>query len=146
MEASRRNGRPWPASAAARGTRGPAAAISPAQSPGHGADADSPLLQRAHRLPVPVAGAADQVRLGDFTVLKDDLGGVATAHTQLVFVLPPPQSRRLPLDDERGNPVPPLLRIGYRHHDVDAADGTLRDEDFGPGDVPGIAAAHGAGL
>src|SRR3990172_3594697 len=35
----------------------------PAQSHGHGADADPPLLQRAHRLPVPVAWAADQVRL-----------------------------------------------------------------------------------
>src|SRR3972149_4068470 len=107
MEASRRNGRPWSASAAARATSSPAAAGS--------------------------AGAADQVRLGDFTVLKDDLGGVAAAHTQLVFVLPHPQSRRLPLDDERGNPVPPLLRIGYRHHDLDAAAGTPRAEDFGPG-------------
>ena len=118
----------------------------PAQSHGHGADADSPLLQRAHRLPVPVAGAADQVRLGDFTVLKDDLGGVAAAHAQLVFVLPHAQAGRLPLHDKRGDPVPRRLRIGHRHHDVDAADGTLRDEDFGPGDVPGIAAAHGAGL
>src|SRR5439155_25938865 len=78
--------------------------------------------------PAPPPLAAEQVRPGDPAFLEHGLAGGRALDTHLRLDARQLEARRVRLDEERGDPGMPRLRIRLREPGVELRDARVRDE------------------
>src|SRR5262245_47404731 len=128
-------------------------------------DPDAPRVQRLQEVDEAVARPAEEILLGHHGVLEHQLPGIAGAPAHLLLLLARPDTRSLgqvflmaypelstPVqihgvlgDDEAGDALVPLARLGSRGDHEDLAHPGMGDEHLGAVEQVVIALVHGGG-
>src|SRR5260221_92055 len=99
-----------------------------------GGDRIAARIERAHRDLEALADLAEPVRIRNANVVEDELRRIARAEAELPVEALAPVFLLAPLEEERGDPLVALGRIGLREHEREAAHAAVAD--------PGLAAAQ----
>src|ERR1035437_10746713 len=108
------------------------------------ADPDAPVVERLDGDLVSLTHGAKHVLCGHFDAVEDQLRRARRANTELVLPLAHFEARKLPLDDERRDPLVALVRIDVREDDEHPRLRAIRDEELASGEDPLAVALLGA--
>ena len=106
-----------------------------------GPNPDSPLVERLDRNLVALPHRPEHVLRRDDATIEDQLGGARCPDAQLVFLLPDGESRETLLDQEAGDPLVPLGRVGISEDDEQSRLAAVGDPELGAGQDPFVALA-----
>src|SRR5438477_367721 len=108
-------------------------------------DRDAAAVEGRERDLVSLIRLAEETRGRHSRILEDELRGIRSADAELLLELAYRESRRVFLDDESGDPLSLLRRIGLREDDRHVRQRSVRDEVLGPVQDPAVTVAPGGG-
>ena len=117
-----------------------------AQADGEGADGDAASVEDLQGVDEALVDVTEPLRVGQLDVVEVQLGGVGAAHAELAVQRLLAEALGAFVDDEGGDALLLLRRVGERENDEDVSDGALGDEHLRAVEHPAVALAHGGGL
>jgi hypothetical protein len=97
------------------------------------------------RIDEAVADLAEDVGVRDSAILQHQLGGVRSAHAELVLLLAGPDAGPIHLDRERSHPALAVVAVGDGEYHCDLGMTGIGDEVLGAVEHPLVALAHRGG-